>query len=184
MSTVPTVPLPTFEALGVTEDVLAGVDADATAQGWFSAFSEAAVATGSASGVAALFTTASPLWRDLLSLSWDFHTKNGVDKIRDFLDEHLVASGFAQLKLADGSVQLQKLAPNLAWITGAPTSPLPRRPVLIFRPLRVLLLRDHRRRWRRHLPTRPHHGGRLEGAHRLHFLGVAQRLPRARGCAA
>lgn len=131
MSTIHTVPLPTFEALGVSEVAVSVVDAGAIAREWFDAFSNA-TATGSPTNVAALFTTFSPMWRDLLCLSWDFHTKTGVDSIHTFLSDHLASSGFSQLALQDNSISFQRLAPNLAWITGILTHHPLHRPYSIY----------------------------------------------------
>lgn len=112
-----TATLPTYSQLGVDQAVFDAVNPLAVAQQWFQDF-EKAITSKSASQVTSLFATAAPLWRDILCLSWDLRTLSGKESIQSFLTDRLPSAGLSQLRLSDVSVQLQRLAPDLAWVVG------------------------------------------------------------------
>lgn len=109
--------LPTLDKLGVGVGDLQDVDPSAIARSWFQSFSDA-ISSGTVADIIALFAPISPLWRDILCLSWDFHTQYGSEKIKQFLEENLAASGLSALSLNEQRFDLQRPAPDLAWIPG------------------------------------------------------------------
>lgn len=112
-----TATLPTLDLLSVDPEFLGNFDAVSVARAWFREFTKAVLAASAADTVS-LFAPVSPFWRDILCLSWDLRTIQGTEGIQTFLGKHLLSAGFALLHLSEGSIQLQRLTPDLAWIFG------------------------------------------------------------------
>ncbi|KAG9224371.1 hypothetical protein PLEOSDRAFT_1065723 [Pleurotus ostreatus PC15] len=106
------IPLPTLDTLGAA--VPADLDAKHVATEWFRSFASL-VESGDADAVADLFLDHSA-WRDILSLTWDFRTFAGREKIRTFLNDRLSVAEPHSFKLDTSSVGLQTPYPDLAWI--------------------------------------------------------------------
>ncbi len=103
--------LPTLLKLDVTAP--SDVDATAVATKWLDAFSESAAA-GDVEGVLALFIK-DALWRDLLSLTWDFRTFAGNDKIAQFLNDRLKPNFLTNFSGPQRST-FARPGPDLAWV--------------------------------------------------------------------
>lgn len=106
------IPLPTLDTLGAT--VPDDLDTTHIATEWFTSFASV-VEKGDADGVADLFLDHSA-WRDILSLTWDFRTFAGKEKIKTFLKDRLSTAKPHNFKLDVDSVGLQTPCPDLAWI--------------------------------------------------------------------
>ncbi|KAF5347990.1 hypothetical protein D9756_010150 [Leucocoprinus leucothites] len=105
--------LPTLTRLNAT--VPPDLDAKKVAQDWFTAFSNAIVSKD-AQAVVNLFLLDS-FWRDFLSLTWDFRTFRGHDKIVQFLKDQLPIIDVQNIKLRDDYLDLQQPYPDIAWIS-------------------------------------------------------------------
>ncbi|KAI6105040.1 FAD/NAD(P)-binding domain-containing protein [Pisolithus croceorrhizus] len=77
--------LPTLQKLGTT--VNRNLDAQAVAKEWFLVFADA-MNSGDHITVASLLVE-DAFWRDLLALTWDFHTYEGRDIIQQFIADQL-----------------------------------------------------------------------------------------------
>ncbi|KAI6046376.1 FAD/NAD(P)-binding domain-containing protein, partial [Pisolithus marmoratus] len=77
--------LPTLQKLGSTVD--RNLDAQAVAEEWFLAFADA-MRSGNCISVASLLVE-DAFWRDLLALTWDFHTYEGRSAIQQFIADQL-----------------------------------------------------------------------------------------------
>jgi hypothetical protein len=106
--------LPTLEKLGVP--VPPGVDPAAVAQIWFGAFS-AFVQKIDVEGILSQLVV-DAFWRDILSLTWDFRTFYGLDRIQRFLVDRLVAGTvkLLDLQLDAKSATLERPYPDIAWV--------------------------------------------------------------------
>jgi hypothetical protein len=109
-------PLPTYDLLGVTfADWPSHTrDIDHIVSAWFSEFI-VALGSGNGNSLTALFIDQSPVWRDLLALSWDYRTVVSKGDIRRFLDTVVHSAEINEVKLADDT-QLRQIQPDLAWI--------------------------------------------------------------------
>ncbi|KAJ4486192.1 hypothetical protein J3R30DRAFT_3697705 [Lentinula aciculospora] len=105
--------IPTLDKLGVAE--LGEIDELNVAKDWFQSFSSYATA-GNVEGIIGLFLRDS-LWRDMLSLTWDMRTFDGLSKIRTFLKDRIASVHIQGFKLTE-SVRLQKPFSDLTWIVG------------------------------------------------------------------
>ncbi|KAJ7648037.1 hypothetical protein FB45DRAFT_895095, partial [Roridomyces roridus] len=105
--------LPTLESLGVTS-VPDDLDVASVAAEWMASFA-ACAERGDAEGVAALFIPESH-WRDMLALTWDFRTFNGLPAIRQFLTDRLASAKLSDIRVKEGLTGLQRPYPDLAWI--------------------------------------------------------------------
>jgi hypothetical protein len=76
------------------------------AQSWASSFASA-LSSGHPDKVLELLVPDVPLWRDLISLSWDFRTLTGLDAIKSFLAQYLPNAGITD-------VQVSKNAPPMS----------------------------------------------------------------------
>ncbi|KAI6098808.1 FAD/NAD(P)-binding domain-containing protein [Pisolithus croceorrhizus] len=87
MSTVatPIRSLPTLRKLGSTVDC--NLDAHAVSKEWFLGFADA-MGSGNYMAVASLLVE-DAFWRDMLALTWDFHTYEGRDAIHQFIADQL-----------------------------------------------------------------------------------------------
>ncbi|KAJ7752730.1 hypothetical protein DFH07DRAFT_516852 [Mycena maculata] len=103
--------LPTLDKLGVT--IPAEVDAKRIAADWFQLFSTHAI-SGNVDGVSALFAE-DALWRDILSLTWDFRTFQG-ESLQRFLADRLAAAQMSTFELKYDYLELRRPYPDLAWI--------------------------------------------------------------------
>ncbi|KXN81274.1 putative indole-3-pyruvate monooxygenase YUCCA4 [Leucoagaricus sp. SymC.cos] len=108
----PDAPLPTLSRLNAT--IPSFLDAKKVAQEWFTAFSNA-ITSKDAQAVVNLLLPDS-FWRDFLSLTWDFRTFRGHDKIAQFLKDRLPVINVQNIKLKDDYLGLQQPYPDLAWI--------------------------------------------------------------------
>ncbi|KAI6120372.1 FAD/NAD(P)-binding domain-containing protein [Pisolithus croceorrhizus] len=106
--------LPTLERLGSTVDP--AIDAQATAKAWFTAFADA-VSSKDATAVADLLIDEA-FWRDMLALTWDYHTYEGRDRVKQFLADQLPKFSPSTLKLREDLFGLQTPVEDLAWIQG------------------------------------------------------------------
>jgi hypothetical protein len=104
--------LPTLERLGVSAPP--EVDAAAVAQTWFATFANY-VQTNDVDGILAQLVD-DAFWRDILTLTWDFRTFFGNDRIRQFLVDRLAATQLSKLELDTQSVALGRPYPDIAWI--------------------------------------------------------------------
>ncbi|KAJ7648069.1 hypothetical protein FB45DRAFT_895162 [Roridomyces roridus] len=105
--------LPTLENLGVTS-VPDDLDVASIAAEWMASFT-ACAERGDAEGVAALFIPESH-WRDMLALTWDFRTFNGLPAIRQFLTDRLASAKLSDIRVKEGLTGLQRPYPDIAWI--------------------------------------------------------------------
>ncbi|KAI6115931.1 FAD/NAD(P)-binding domain-containing protein [Pisolithus sp. B1] len=106
--------LPTFQRLGSTVDPT--IDAQAIARAWFTAFA-GAVSSKDATAVVELLTDET-FWRDMLALTWDYHTYEGRDRVEKFLADQLPKFSPSTLELHEDLVGLQTPFEDLAWIQG------------------------------------------------------------------
>jgi hypothetical protein len=134
------VPLPTFYKLG-NPSIPADLDAVKIATEWLSSFANFAeqgdingilsliadsqfssniFKQSAASDVDADTTDFAVYWRDVLALTWDFRTFEGTPKIKQFLVDRLQGgqskTTISNIQLHNGSPQLVKPYPDLAWI--------------------------------------------------------------------
>lgn len=105
--------LPTTDQLGIEID---RVDASLVAAAWFNAFSEF-VEAKDISEIASLFLDKG-LWRDILALTWNHRTFENLSRVTQFLADVLPGAGLSALHLHENQINFERLAPDLAWITG------------------------------------------------------------------
>ncbi|KAJ7490350.1 hypothetical protein B0H11DRAFT_2010164 [Mycena galericulata] len=108
---LPAYPLPTLDRLGVT--VPPEVDHKKIATEWFDSFSTNA-ANGNTEKVSALFAEGA-MWRDILSLTWDFRTFQG-ETLQAFLTDRLAAAQMSAFELKDEYLHLKRPYADLVWI--------------------------------------------------------------------
>ncbi|KAJ6556762.1 hypothetical protein DFH09DRAFT_1365485 [Mycena vulgaris] len=104
--------LPTIDKLGVA--VPQDVDANPIAAAWLHRFSTSITAKD----IDGLLSILQPdaFWRDILALTWDFRTFNGVDRIRAFANDRLFpVSTMNNFKMRD-FVRFQMQFADVAWI--------------------------------------------------------------------
>lgn len=107
-----TTTLPTLDKLGVSAPKEADVNADEIAAKWLQKF-EKNIASNNINGI--LDSLADDCWwRDLLSMTWDFRTFQGKDKIRHFLKDRLSVSKLKDFKVS--FAKYESLYEDLAWI--------------------------------------------------------------------
>ncbi|KAJ7648039.1 hypothetical protein FB45DRAFT_1052413 [Roridomyces roridus] len=104
--------LPTLETLNAF--VPKDLDVNSVASEWMKAFS-ASCERGDVDGVSELFIAESH-WRDMLALTWDFRTFNGLPAIRQFLTDRLASCKLTNFRVKEGLTALQQPYPDLAWI--------------------------------------------------------------------
>ncbi|KAJ7639050.1 hypothetical protein FB45DRAFT_740642 [Roridomyces roridus] len=104
--------LPTLDKLGVA--VQDDVDAKKIATEWFESFSAYATA-GNLDKLLTLFVE-NALWRDILVLTWDFRTFEGIETIRTFLTQRLTTAHPSAFQLKDEYLGLKRPYPDVAWI--------------------------------------------------------------------
>ncbi|KAI6105049.1 hypothetical protein EDD16DRAFT_1714140 [Pisolithus croceorrhizus] len=106
--------LPTLQKLRSTVDP--DIDAQAVAKAWFAAFVGAVSAKDAIAVVDLLVDDA--FWRDTLALTWDYHTYEGRDRVKEFLADQLPEFSPSAFRLHEGLVGLQTPFEDLAWIQG------------------------------------------------------------------
>lgn len=104
--------LPTLEKLGVS--LPTDVDAVAVARTWFEAFVNN-VQTSNVDGILSQLLD-DAFWRDILSLTWDFRTFYGHDRIQQFLVDRLATCKLSDLQLDTNSVAMMSPYPDIVWI--------------------------------------------------------------------
>ena len=104
--------LPTLEKLGVS--LPPDVDAVAVARTWFETFVNN-VQTSNVDGVLSQLLDEA-FWRDILSLTWDFRTFYGHDRIQQFLVDRLATSKLSGLQLNTHSAAMMSPYPDIVWI--------------------------------------------------------------------
>jgi hypothetical protein len=104
--------LPTLQRLGVSAP--SEVDAVMVAQTWFKTF-DSYVQTGDVDGILSLLLD-DAFWRDILSLTWDFRTFYGTDRITKFLIDRLATAKLSNLQLDTKSAALGSPYPDIVWI--------------------------------------------------------------------
>lgn len=115
---VDAVPLPTLTLLNVSS-LPDDLNVQAIARVWFDQFS-ASVVSQDASHVCDHLLLPTAVWRDLLSLTWDFRIiRASSGKLMRFLKDQLPIfqpQGFT-MRSGDGLISLQRPYPDLAWIS-------------------------------------------------------------------
>ena len=104
--------LPTLDTLGVSAPN--DIDAAVVTRTWFDIFANH-VQTGDVDGVLGQLVD-DAFWRDILSLTWDFRTFYGNERIKKFLKDRLDISKLSALKLDASSAAVQKPYPDVLWI--------------------------------------------------------------------
>lgn len=104
--------LPTLSRLGSTVGV--NVDPLAVANTWFITFVDA-MTSKAINGITDLLIDGA-FWRDMLALTWDFHTYEEKDIIKRFLADQLPKFEPSAFQIREDSVVLQFMSEDLAWI--------------------------------------------------------------------
>ncbi|KIK43949.1 hypothetical protein CY34DRAFT_803284 [Suillus luteus UH-Slu-Lm8-n1] len=104
--------LPTLDNL--RSSVSPDLNVQAVAGQWFSAFTEA-MQSKNASAVIDLLVD-DVFWRDMLALTWDFHTFQSTPSVKTFLTDQLPLFTLSSFKLREDLVELQRPYPDIAWI--------------------------------------------------------------------
>ena len=111
---VPVRSLPTLQRLGSTVDP--NVDFQAVAEAWFTRFADA-MHSKDVPGILDLIVD-DAFWRDMLALTWDFHTYEGRDIVKQFLTDQLPKFDLSAFKLREELVSLDRPYEDLVWIMG------------------------------------------------------------------
>jgi hypothetical protein len=104
--------LPTLDNL--RSSVSPDLNVQAVADQWFSAFTEA-MQSKNVSAVIDLLVD-DVFWRDMLALTWDFHTFQSTPSVKTFLTDQLPLFTLSSFKLREDLVELQRPYPDIAWI--------------------------------------------------------------------
>ncbi|KAJ7477704.1 hypothetical protein FB451DRAFT_1243020 [Mycena latifolia] len=104
--------LPTLDNLNAT--VPPDLEVKKVAADWMASFASA-VEAGDVAGTTRLFIEESH-WRDMLALTWDFRTFNGIASIQKFLADRLALIQCSQFRVNDRYTALQRPYPDIAWI--------------------------------------------------------------------
>jgi hypothetical protein len=104
--------LPTLDNL--RSSVSPDVDVQAVASQWFSAFKEAMQSKNISAVIDLLVDDV--FWRDMLALTWDFHTFQSTHSVSKFLTDQLPLFTLSSFALRNDLVELQRPYPDLAWI--------------------------------------------------------------------
>ncbi|KAI5992051.1 FAD/NAD(P)-binding domain-containing protein, partial [Pisolithus marmoratus] len=102
--------LPTLQKLGSI--VHSNTNAQAVAESWFVLFAEA---MGDAMAVVDLLVD-DGFWRDILAFTWDFHTYEGRDTIKQFLADQLPKFNPSAFTLREDLTELHMPYEGIAWI--------------------------------------------------------------------
>ncbi|KAJ6598831.1 hypothetical protein DFH09DRAFT_1243368 [Mycena vulgaris] len=103
--------LPTLDKLGAT--IPDDLEPNKIASEWFKSFSTHA-GDANVEGVASLFVEGA-MWRDILSLTWDFRTFQGP-ALQQFLTDRLAAAQMSAFQLKAEYLELKRPYPDIAWI--------------------------------------------------------------------
>ncbi|KAH7905557.1 hypothetical protein BJ138DRAFT_1095031 [Hygrophoropsis aurantiaca] len=106
--------LPTLDRLGVA--VSPKLDVASVTSQWFDPFAQALQSANTDDIILSL--TEDVFWRDMLSLTWDFRTFQGINKVRQFLTDQLPLFPISSCKLRKELVEFQTPYPDIAWIQG------------------------------------------------------------------
>ncbi|KIM53187.1 hypothetical protein SCLCIDRAFT_1158567 [Scleroderma citrinum Foug A] len=106
--------LPTLQNLGSTVDP--DIDVQAVAKAWFTRFADA-MSSKDVVGILDLIVD-DAFWRDILALTWDFHTYEGKDSVKQFLTDQLPKFDLSAFKLREELVMLSRTYEDLVWIMG------------------------------------------------------------------
>ena len=109
---IPEHELPSLSRLSAT--VPLDLDIKKVAQDWFAAFSNAAELKDSKAIVNLLLPDS--FWRDFLSLTWDFRTLHGHEKILQFLQDQLPVMTMKNIRLKEEYLGLEQPYPDVVWI--------------------------------------------------------------------
>ncbi|KAL4064294.1 hypothetical protein V8B97DRAFT_1920121 [Scleroderma yunnanense] len=103
-----------FMGLGSTIDP--NVDPQGIANAWFARFVDA-MSSEDVAGILDLFIDGA-LWWDMLAPTWDFHTYEGKDTVKQFLTDQLPKFNLSGFVLRKDLVRLDRPYEDLAWIQG------------------------------------------------------------------
>jgi hypothetical protein len=106
--------LPTLDRLNA--NVPSHLDVNKTTSEWFASFKDAVESVNVKTLIELIVEDA--FWRDLLALTWDFRTFQGISRIQAFLADCLPNAQLKSLTLTPGSARLMKPYPDLVWIQG------------------------------------------------------------------
>ncbi|KAG2357457.1 hypothetical protein BDR07DRAFT_1363138 [Suillus spraguei] len=106
--------LPTLNNL--RSSVTPNVNVQAVASQWFSIFTEAMQSKNITAVIDLLVDDV--FWRDVLALTWDFHTFQSIPSVKTFLSDQLPLFTLSSFKLREDLVELQRPYPDIAWIQG------------------------------------------------------------------
>ncbi|KIM52907.1 hypothetical protein SCLCIDRAFT_140112 [Scleroderma citrinum Foug A] len=106
--------LPTLQRLGSTVDP--NIDVQAVVKSWFTCFADA-MSSKDVAGILDLIVD-DAFWRDMLALTWDFHTYEGKDSVKQFLTDQLPKFDLSAFKLREELVSLDRPYEDLVWIQG------------------------------------------------------------------
>lgn len=104
--------LPTLDNL--RSSVAPDLNVQAVANQWFSAFTEAMQSKNVTAVIDLLVDDV--FWRDMLALTWDFHTFQSIPSVKTFLVDQLPLFTLTSFKLREDLVELQRPYPDIAWI--------------------------------------------------------------------
>ena len=106
--------LPTLQRLGSTVDP--DVDVQAVAKTWFTCFANAM----NSKDVAVILDLMADdgFWRDILALTWDFHTYEGANAVKKFLTDQLPKFNLSAFKLREDLVAFNRPYEDFVWIMG------------------------------------------------------------------
>ncbi|KIJ18588.1 hypothetical protein PAXINDRAFT_153831 [Paxillus involutus ATCC 200175] len=106
--------LPTLQKLGSTVDP--NLDVQAVANDWFARFAKAAGDNDVPRVLDLLLDDV--FWRDMLALTWDFHTFEGKNAVSKFLEDQLkvIQPQPNSFRLRKDLVELQRPYEDIAWI--------------------------------------------------------------------
>jgi len=104
--------LPTLDNL--RSSISPNVDVQAVVGQWFSAFKEAMQSKNIPAIIDLLVDDV--FWRDMLALTWDFHTFQSTPSVSKFLTDQLPLFTLSSFTLKKDLVELQRPYPDLAWI--------------------------------------------------------------------
>ena len=114
MAQAPVRSLPTLQRLGSTLDP--DVDVQAVAKAWFTRFADAMTSKDVAAILDLIVDDV--FWRDMLALTWNFHTYEGTDAVKQFLTDQLPKFDLSEFKLREELVMLTRPYEDLVWIMG------------------------------------------------------------------
>ncbi|KAF7296224.1 hypothetical protein HMN09_01091400 [Mycena chlorophos] len=109
-------PLPTIDRYGVTAaDIPESPDLAGIVGGWLAAFGKAIESGHPEAHVDELFVKDSH-FRDILALTWDFRTFNGLEEITAFAKDRLTLIEPGSIKAVPGTANIMKPMPDIVWL--------------------------------------------------------------------